>query len=87
MGAFRKIASLTWSLALIVAVVLIDRDPELFSELEAQRKWREWFEKRYYVPVFDQAGRWLVERNFDSRAHWKWQLQEIERLYGPQAVR
>jgi hypothetical protein len=70
-----------WALALVLAVALIDRDPELEEHFHKLKVWQDYYHQWHDLPVFGPDGRWNVERDFDHAAHWKWQLEEIRRLY------
>ena len=79
----RKLTATLMVLAVVLSVALaIDWEPELQDDLYRQQAWADYYHKWHDLPSFGPDGRWNVERNFDHAAHWKWQMQEIERLYG-----
>jgi hypothetical protein len=86
MGIARKLAAVAFLASIFCSILLIDRDPELWWWRYEKEAWSQYFNKWHDVPVFGPDGRWNVMRDFDHNAHWKWQLEEIERLYGPNGV-
>ncbi len=57
--------------------------PYNFADIERGRQEDAERQLRNSRPAFSPEGRWLVEKDFDHAAHWKWQMLNSETFSNP----